>query len=65
MKTKQGEIYSGFDAQIQKASPVAKSESKTGIYKVTLDDWVKAEVNGGGPEISVQTYNGDIYLRKK
>jgi hypothetical protein len=65
MKTKQGEIYSGFDTQVQKASPVTKTESKTGVYKVVIDDWVKADVNGGGPEISIQTYNGDIYLRKK
>lgn len=65
MKTKQGEIYSGFDAQVQKSSPVTKTESKTGVYKVQIDDWVKVDVNGGGPEISVQTYNGDIYLRKK
>jgi hypothetical protein len=65
MKTKQGEIYSGFDAQIQKSSPVTKTESKTGVYKVKIDDWVKVDINGGGPEISVQTYNGDIYLRKK
>ncbi len=65
MKTKQGEIYSGFDAQVQKSSPVTKTESKTGVYKVQIDDWVKVDVNGGGPEISIQTYNGDIYLRKK
>ncbi|MBS1680511.1 MAG: DUF4097 family beta strand repeat protein [Bacteroidetes bacterium] len=65
MKTKQGEIYSGFDAQVQKSGPVTKTESKTGIYKVQIDDWVKVDVNGGGPEISIQTYNGDIYLRKK
>jgi hypothetical protein len=65
MKTKQGEIYSGFETQVQKASPLTKTESKTGVYKVTIDDWVKADVNGGGPEISIQTYNGDIYLRKK
>jgi DUF4097 and DUF4098 domain-containing protein YvlB len=64
MKTKQGEIYSGFDAQIQKSAPV-KTESKSGVYKVQIDDWVKVDINGGGPEISVQTYNGDIYLRKK
>ncbi len=65
MKTKQGEIYSGFDAQVQKSNPVTKTESKTGVYKVKIDDWVKVDVNGGGPEISIQTYNGDIYLRKK
>jgi hypothetical protein len=65
MKTKQGEIYSGFEAQVQKSNPVTKTESKTGVYKVKIDDWVKVDVNGGGPEISIQTYNGDIYLRKK
>lgn len=65
LKTKQGEIYSGFDAQVQKSAPVTKTESKTGVYKVQIDDWVKVDINGGGPEISVQTYNGDIYLRKK
>jgi len=65
MKTKQGEIYSGFDAQVQKSAPVAKTESKTGVYKVQIDDWVKIDVNGGGPEVSVQTYNGDVYIRKK
>ena len=65
MKTKQGEIYSGFDAQVQKSAPKVNSESKSGVYKVQIDDWVKVDVNGGGPEISVQTYNGDIYLRKK
>lgn len=65
MKTKQGEIYSGFDAQVQKSAPKVNSESKSGVYKVQIDDWVKVDINGGGPEISVQTYNGDIYLRKK
>lgn len=65
MKTKQGEIYSGFDAQVQKSSPKVNTESKSGVYKVQIDDWVKVDINGGGPEISVQTYNGDIYLRKK
>lgn len=65
MKTKQGEIYSGFDAQIQKSQPVTKNESKSGAYKVVIDDWVKMDINGGGPEITVKSYNGDIYIRKK
>lgn len=65
MKTKQGEIYSGFDAQVQKSNAVTKSDPSKGVYKVKIDDWVKVDVNGGGPEISIQTYNGDIYLRKK
>jgi DUF4097 and DUF4098 domain-containing protein YvlB len=65
MKTKQGEIYSGFDGQIQKSTPVIKNESKSGATKVKIDDWVKMDINGGGPEITLKSYNGDIILRKK
>ncbi len=65
MKTKQGEIYSGFDGQIQKSQPVIKNESKGGATKVKIDDWVKMDVNGGGPEITLKSYNGDIIIRKK
>lgn len=65
MKTKQGDIYSGFDGQIQKSTPVIKNESKGGATKVKIDDWVKMDINGGGAEITLKSYNGDIILRKK
>jgi DUF4097 and DUF4098 domain-containing protein YvlB len=65
MKTKQGEIYTGFDAQVQKSNPVTKTETKSGAYKVVIDDWVRSEVNGGGTEITMKSYNGDIIIRKK
>ena len=65
LKTKQGEIYTGFDAPVQKSNPVQKTDSKSGAFKVVIDDWVKSDVNGGGPEITMKSYNGDIYVRKK
>ncbi len=65
MKTKQGEIYTGFDAPVQKSNPVTKTETKSGAYKVVIDDWVRSEVNGGGIEITMKSYNGDIFIRKK
>jgi len=65
LKTKQGEIYTGFDGTVQKSNPVQKSDSKSGAYKVVIDDWIKSDVNGGGSEITMQSYNGDIYIRKK
>ncbi|ELR68422.1 hypothetical protein C900_00390 [Fulvivirga imtechensis AK7] len=65
MKTARGEIYSAFDFTIKKNEPVTKTEKKSGTYKVYLDDWVRGEVNGGGPEFMIKNYNGDIYLRKK
>jgi hypothetical protein len=65
MKTKQGEIYSGFDGTVQKANPVTKSDSKLGASKIIIDDWAKMDIGGGGAEITTKSYNGDIYIRKK
>lgn len=65
MKTEQGEILSGFDMNMIKSGPVQKKDSGSGTYKVVIDEWVKGEVNGGGPEISMRNYNGDVIIRKK
>lgn len=65
MKTQQGEILSGFDMNLIKSGPIQKKDAGTGTYKVTIDEWVKGEVNGGGAEISMRNYNGDIIIRKK
>jgi DUF4097 and DUF4098 domain-containing protein YvlB len=65
MKTGQGEILSGFDMTLIKTGPIQKKDSGSGTYKVTVDEWVKGEVNGGGAEISMRNYNGDVIIRKK
>jgi len=65
LKTNQGEIYTGFDMALTKSAPVKKTDSKTGTYKVYLDDWVRGEINGGGSEVVMKNYNGDIYIRKE
>jgi DUF4097 and DUF4098 domain-containing protein YvlB len=65
MKTEQGEILSGFDMKIVETGPVQKKDTKAGTYKVVVDEWVKGEINGGGPEISMRNYNGDVIIRKK
>jgi hypothetical protein len=65
MKTDQGEIYTGFDINMVKSGPITKTETKSGTYKVKIDDWVRGDINGGGPEFSMSTYNGDIKIRKK
>lgn len=65
MKTNQGEVYTGFDVNLTKSGPIQKKDEKSGTYKVVVDDWVKGDINGGGPEYMVKTYNGDIFIRKK
>jgi DUF4097 and DUF4098 domain-containing protein YvlB len=65
MKTQQGEILSGFDMNMVKSSPVQRKDAGSGTFKVVIDEWVKGDVNGGGPEITMRNYNGDIIIRKK
>jgi DUF4097 and DUF4098 domain-containing protein YvlB len=65
MKTEQGEIFTDFDVNLVKSGPVQKKDSKSGTFKVVVDEWVKGDVNGGGPEFSMKNYNGDILIRKR
>lgn len=65
MKTEQGEVLSSFDMNVTRNGPIQKKEAKGGVYKVVVDEWVKGDVNGGGPEFTLKNYNGDIIIRKK
>jgi hypothetical protein len=65
MKTEQGSIYSDFDMQLKSTGPVQKSDNKGGVYKVIVDEWKRGDINGGGAEVTMRNYHGDIILRKK
>ena len=65
MKTERGEIFTGFDVNLIKSGPIQKKEAKSGTYRVVIDEWVKGDINGGGPEFTMKNYNGDILIRKK
>jgi hypothetical protein len=65
MKTEQGEIYTDFDIKLTSTGPVQKKDTSSGVYRVIVDDWKRGDVNGGGAEVTVKNYNGDIYIRKK
>jgi DUF4097 and DUF4098 domain-containing protein YvlB len=66
LKTDNGEIYSDFDVKIDPASrqPVVEEGRSGGKYRVRIDKTMYGLINGGGPEILFQTFNGNIYIRK-
>lgn len=67
MRTDNGEIWSDFDVKLGgSAPPKVEDERKNGgRYRVRVDKSVVGTINGGGPEISFVTYNGNIVIRKK
>ena len=62
VKSERGEVFSDFDMTKSPAKAVKTSDS--GVNRSTLDDWLYAKVNGGGPEVMIKNYYGDIYLKK-
>ncbi len=62
ISNKQGDVYTGFDMKMEKQKIEKKQGKKS--YKIQLGKWVVGKVNGGGPEITLENYNGDIYIRK-
>ena len=67
LDSKYGDIYSDFEIQLVK-SPTRKKENKRGEggkYRIEITRGVFGKINGGGPEISFKTFNGDIYIRSK
>ncbi|HEX2695467.1 MAG TPA: DUF4097 family beta strand repeat-containing protein [Acidobacteriota bacterium] len=67
MKSQQGDIYSDFDVTLKPApqKPAEQAEkSGKGKYRISFDRFLTGAVNGGGPEFTFNTFNGDIYIRK-
>lgn len=62
----EGEIYSDFDISVQTRSErsVDDERERHGRYRLNIDKTVVAALNGGGQEITLNTFNGDILLRK-
>ncbi|MCJ7524642.1 MAG: DUF4097 family beta strand repeat-containing protein [Candidatus Aminicenantes bacterium] len=61
-----GEIYSDFELKLQNKSEktVEDKRGHGGRYRLKIDKTVFGSINGGGQEITLKTFNGDILLRK-
>jgi DUF4097 and DUF4098 domain-containing protein YvlB len=63
-----GEIYSDFEIATR-AAPVSATADpggrpKGGRFVLKVDRAVHGTINGGGPELSLKTFNGDILVRE-
>jgi hypothetical protein len=68
MKADNGNIYTDFDVKFDRGAskPITESTGgENGKWRVRYDRTINGTINGGGPEISFQTFNGRISIRKK
>jgi hypothetical protein len=64
MKTDWGDIYSDLEIIPVEQKPEFKKDDTGKGFKLYTDSWTYATINGGGPEITMKTQMGSIYLRK-
>jgi DUF4097 and DUF4098 domain-containing protein YvlB len=67
MRTQEGEIFSDFQVDL-KTTPqqqVQDERKKGGKYRISFGEFIYGTINGGGPEFQFETYDGNIYIRKK
>jgi hypothetical protein len=68
LKSTMGAVYSDFDVKMEPdtSRPVIEDGRGQGLrYRVRMDRGMYGSINGGGPEYSFQTMNGNILIHKK
>ncbi|WP_245706090.1 DUF4097 family beta strand repeat-containing protein [Catalinimonas alkaloidigena] len=64
LKSDMGDVFSDFDVSVSQNQPKIEKSTENGVYRVSVENWVQGNINGGGPEFMMKTMNGSIYLRK-
>jgi len=66
MKTDEGQIFTDFDVQLTPSQQKKEEDERKegGGYRVAFEKVTLGLINGGGAEIQLTTYEGNIYIRK-
>jgi hypothetical protein len=67
LRTDNGDVFTDFNLQVRNEpdAPVVEDTRRSGgRYQVKVNKVIYGAVNGGGPEIEVRTFNGNLFVRK-
>jgi len=66
MKTEEGKIFTDFDVQLTPSQQKKEEDERKegGGYRVSFEKVTLGLINGGGVEIQLTAYEGNIYVRK-
>lgn len=63
MESQNGDVYTDFDVAQRPQAGNQEGRSE-GRYRVKVERGVFGAINGGGPEMSFKTFNGNVHLRR-
>ena len=64
MKSDHGDIFSDFEIELNKRTQLAEKSKSSNTNKVYLDKWIYGKINGGGPEFLINSFNGNLFIRR-
>lgn len=64
LRSDNGEVYSDFDIETVKAAPRVAQEREGKRFRVVVEQEIRGTLGAGGPELRLQSFNGDLYLKK-
>lgn len=64
LRSDNGEIFSDFDVDVQNPPGRLHEGRPAGRHRLEMEREVVAAINGGGTELHLKTFNGDILVRK-
>ena len=64
LRSDNGDIYSDFDVVLQRKPAEVERDSSKGRFRISVAQELTGAIGGGGPELFLKTFNGDILLHK-
>jgi hypothetical protein len=65
--SQQGDVFTDFEVVAEDAPPSVERGpgGPRGQYRVRMQRHTRYAINGGGPEIQLRTFNGDVMIRRR
>jgi hypothetical protein len=65
LRSDMGDVYTDFDLQTRTETTTSPNPRREGgAFRIEVNHAITGALNGGGPEVELRTFNGDVYLRK-
>jgi len=64
LRTDNGDMFTDFDIPATTSRSATRSTTKNGRFQFEVERAILANLNGGGPEIELRSFNGRVALRR-
>jgi len=65
LRSDMGDVFTDFDLQLKTDTTTSQNpQRENGRLVIRVNQSLTGTLNGGGPEIELRTFNGNVYLRK-